>query len=170
MNKLKFIIFLLLVLVMNMTNQVWADEDPGQGGTPSATFKVEGVSNVIDRLKEKIDLFFKFSSEDKISYQTKLVEKRLAELEYIINSGQGDMVEEVSSRYSTYVGRLSSMILENNQDKMKGKKEEFIRMYDRHLKVLDRLERNFEFGTGLWRLVEYDIDTVKIFSGKIRSI
>lgn len=164
----KFILLILAGLLIFLTPKlVGAEGTNFLDSTPSANIKVESAANVIDRLKERIILFLKFSQKDKVKFYNDLIEKRLAELEYIVESGQGDRIEETSSRYSTYLGKYSEFIMSNN---IKDKKEELLKMYERHLKVLDRLERNFEFGTGLWRLIEYDIDTVKIFSQKIKNL
>lgn len=157
--------FLFLILVFS-PKFAFAEESLGIS-SPSATIQVNGVANIIDRVRERLELFLKFNSESKADYHSSLMEKRLAELEYIVESGQGDRIEETSSRYSSYLGRFSNFVIDK---KMKDKKDEILKMYDRHFQVLDKLERNFEFGTGLWRLIEYDKDTVKIFLEKLKEL
>ncbi len=153
-----FFLFSFLLAPQLVTADEWA------GSASDALLKVEEVVNPIERLKEKITLFFKFSDKDKLSYQKYLVEKRLGELDLVIRRGEGDAVEEQSSRYATYVGRLGDLIA---SQKNVADKEQIKQMYREHLKILDTLQRNFEFGSGWWRLLENDINTVKIFIDKI---
>ena len=134
--------------------------------TPSPKIKVERVASVIERLKERVDLLFKFSTKDKISLQQQLTEKRLAELDYVIKSGQGDMIEEVSSRYKTHVGKL---IKSTKSAQSKEIKTQLLDMGENHLTILAPLRDNFESNSGFWLLVQQDIDVEKEFSDQIRS-
>lgn len=127
--------------------------------------EVDHVANVIEKFKEKVTLFFKFSKEDKFNYQKFLLEKRLAELKYIVDSKEWNPVEETSSRYATYLGKFTGFIVESN---LKGKKEEILSMYGRHKLVLEELQKNFEFESGWWLLLQHDINSTEIFSSQLR--
>lgn len=162
------VVFCFLVLAFNVliVNLAFA-----QDSTPSSTSAInfEGVSpsNVVSRLSERISLFFKFSSKDKVNYQKKLTEKRLAELKYAVDNEKGDLVEELASRYSTYVGRLTDMVVEN---KMTDKKQELIDMYDQHYNVVVELDKKFEANSGLWLMMEHDKNYLKIYSEQLKNL
>lgn len=134
--------------------------------TPSVKVKVEKVSNVMDRFKEKITLFFKFRSEDKLSFQQQLVEQRLGELDYVIKSGQGDFIEEVSSRYSAYVGRYGEAILSSNNITQK---EQALEMFKNHPQILALMRDNFPANSSFWMLLQHDINTIQIYTDKIKN-
>ncbi len=133
---------------------------------PSLETEVNHVANVVEKLKEKVTLIFKFSKEDKFNYQKFLLEKRLAELKYIIDGKEWTPVEETSSRYATYLGKFTGFVAKGN---LKDKKEEILSMYERHSKVLEELQKNFEFESGWWLLLQHDINSTKIFSTQVKD-
>jgi len=120
-------------------------------------FEVNHIANVFEKAGEKINLFFKFSKEAKASYEQYLLEKRLAELKYVIDVKDGTLIEETSSRYTTYAGKLNQYIVENGI----GNKEDLFDMYKRHEGVLSELQKNFEFESGFWLLLQHGINTAK---------
>lgn len=129
--------------------------------------EVNHVANTKDRLWEKIELFFKFSPKDKIDFQQSLVEKRLAELKFIMDNDKGEMIEEVSSRYSTHLGNLTNDVIKN---KLTEKKSELLKMLDNHNIILNNLISEVEFESGFWLLLKHDINYVKIYSDQINSL
>lgn len=161
---LQFLFALILCLIFS--GGVAFAEDQGSVSA-SLTIKVDRVANLQDRLFERITSFFKFSNQDKYSYQKTLTEKRLAELKYITDNNQGDQLEELSSRYSTYLGQLTELVLKNQ---MKDKKQELLDMYSNHLQVLEELAKSYDSNTGLGMLMQHDINYVKIYSGQINDL
>lgn len=133
----------------------------------SSSVKVDKVSNVLDRFGERIQGWFKFSAEDKANYQMGLIEKRLAELQYVIDDGQGDLIEEVSSRYATYVGKFADDLISK---KLSAENTKYLVMFESHLKILPELRDHFPSNSGWWLLLQHDINTVQIFSDKIKNL
>lgn len=162
----KAIAFFLLFfyIIFSLPGVVLAQESQTETKTK---VEVDHVANVLEKFREKVTLFFKFSKEDKYSYQKFLLEKRLAELKYVIDTKQGNLIEETSSRYSTYLGNFTDFVIKN---KLTSKKEEILKMYEEHQKILDTLQINFEFESGFWLLLQHDINTVKIFSEQIKLL
>ncbi len=159
-------IFLAIVLFFTLVISPVSAEHQSQGLATGSAERVEKLSNVIDRLGEKIQGFFKFSSEDKVSYQKELVERRFAELLFVIDNGQGDLIEEVSGRYATYVGKATDDLISK---KVSSQSDEYLRMFEKHLKILPVLRDHFPANSGFWLLLQHDINTVQIFSDKIKS-
>lgn len=139
-----------------------------QETSPSSKLvEVTRVADLKDRIWERITLFLKFSQKDKINYQQQLAEKRLAELKYVIDSDRGDMIEETSSRYSAYLGRLTEAVLQN---KITNKKQELLSMFENHAEILDELIGKVNVDSGFWLLLKHDINYVKIYSDQIKSL
>lgn len=133
--------------------------------TPNVEFEVNHVANVLEKFKEKATLFFKFSKDSKLNYEKYLLEKRLAELKYVIDSKEWDPVEETSSRYATYVSKFSEGAIKNTSKEKKG---EIIGVFERHEKIIEALQRNFEYDGGWWLLLQHDRNLIRMFSDKLR--
>lgn len=161
----KFAVFLMLLLAF-IVFPGFVGAQGVASESSAGSVEVKSIANIFDRLQEKITLFFKFSSQDKARYQKDLIEKRMAELEFVINSGQGDLIEEVSSRYAAYVGKFSDYVVSKN---VTDEKHQFLVMFDSHLKILEELRDHFPSNSGFWLLLQHDINTVKIFSEKIKA-
>lgn len=118
----------------------------------------DGMSYLLKRISEKINLFFSFSNENKIKNYRKLVNVRLSELKFIIEKRQMGYFEKSTQRYFTATGQLVEFLVSSN---IKGEfmpvKEELIT----HIPVLIKLRDSFDFGTAEWRFVEDDINYVK---------
>lgn len=158
-------IFIILISLFILIPQITL-ADNGLESTPAVKIKTEQISNVIDRLKEKISLFFKFNNADKLTYQQQLAELRLGELDYVIRTGQGDFIEEVSTRYAAYIGRLSESLLPS---KNTSQKEQALEMFKNHSPILATMRDNFPANSGFWLLLQHDINTVQIYSDKIEK-
>lgn len=162
MQKILLILVSIICLSLISLTNVYAQVE----STPSSKIKVERVANVLDRLKERINLLFKFSVKEKIMLENQLAEKRLAELDFVIRSGQGDLIEEVSSRYRTHMGQLINDTKSISEQDIK---RQLLEMGENHQKVLPVLRDNFEANSGLWLLIQQDLDIVKELTNQIQS-
>ncbi len=130
-------------------------------------FKVDHVAGRIEKFKEKISLFLKFNKKSKTNYYQYLAEKRLAEISYVIEKNDIDSVEPTASRYSTYIGILGNYV---DTNKVSEKKNDLINMYERHIKILTELQKKFKHDSGWWLAIQNDINTIKIFIEKTKSL
>jgi len=121
-------------------------------------------AGAMDRVFEKINLFLHFSPASKAEYWQKLVDVRLTNLKSIVEQNNLDLIEETSSRYSTYVGRYSDYII-NNQ--IRSQKEIAIGMFNKHLETLPSLQAKYKYDSAWWLLIQHDINTLNIFKEKI---
>lgn len=131
-----------------------------------AYIKVDHLPGLVEKLKEKLDSFLKFSTQERLKNNEYIVKKRLGELVYVIGTGQGDLIEETSSRYNTYLGKLNNIALKADN---KNDKEEALKLYSDQAKILDNLHSKFEYPSGFWILLQENIDSVKIFSDKLKQ-
>lgn len=156
----KVVLFIVTTLLM----LVFIPRDTLADSQASNRVTVDHVATVLEKFKEKITLFFKFSKEEKFNYNQYLVEKRLAELKYVVDSKKGDLVEETSSRYTTYLGNFTDFAVKNS---FSNKKDELLIMYKSQKTVLEELQKNFEFESGFWLLLQHGINSTNIFSTQV---
>ena len=104
--------------------------------------KVDHLATRVDKLKEKITLFFKFNKSDKANYYQYLVEKRLGEMTYVIENDKINSVEETASRYATYIGQLTDYVSKN---RLSNKKDDLTKLYEAHTKQISELQKKFKY-------------------------
>lgn len=134
--------------------------------SPQVTVKVNHVATVLEKFQEKVTLFFKFSKNDKYNFQKYLLEKRLAELKYVIDNNDWDPVEETSSRYATYLGNFTDFVLKN---RLSDKKRDVLETYERHEQILEDLHKKINIDSGWWLLLQHDINLTKIYGEQIKN-
>lgn len=135
-----------------------------QDSTPSALLKVKHIANLIERQKEKITLFLKFTTNDKLKYYKYLSEKRLAEIVYATENEYGDRIEETSARYLANIGNLTKYVESNN---ISPYKQELIDLSINHISVLENLRDLFPANSGWWLSIQHDINVIKMFSKQV---
>lgn len=166
MSKIRVIFFVLIAFLLISNPVINASEE--NTSTISAQIeKVDHIANIRERLFERITLFFKFSPAEKVNYQKILAEKRLAELQYVIDSKKGDLIEETSSRYSTYLGRLTQQL---TSSKLVSKKDEILKMLDLHSQVIEELTAKIDRDSGFWLLLQHNTNTIKLLSDQIKNL
>lgn len=126
-----------------------------------------GVANIGQRFLEKTYLFSKFSDNRKAQYIQYLVEKRFAELQHVLDNDQGDLIEETTSRYSTYAGYLVQFIMKNN---LVDQKIKVLKMFDSHIEVLEKYLLQQNYNSGFWLLIQHDINYLKIYSAQLLEL
>ena len=164
---MKRLIYLIFFTFLILANVVLVNAQAKSPQASESAMKIDRISNIRDRLFEKIALFFKFSKEDKLNYYIYLQEKRLADLNFAIDQDHGDLIEELSSRYSTYIGNMVNFAVEN---KISNKKDGITKMMEIHKKIIGDQQKKFPFESGFWLLLQHDINTLKIFSDKLQQI
>lgn len=132
---------------------------------PALTVKVDHVATTTDKLQERLLLMLKFSKQAKANYYQYLVEKRLAELTYVIENKNVNLVEELASRYSTYVGVLAQYVATN---KITTKNKDLLAMFDKHAYLISELQKNFPFESGWWLAIQHDINSLKLFAAILK--
>lgn len=158
------LIFLGIFIVLLNPFTVFAADEFNNSSSSAQLVKVDHMANIRDRLVETITLFFKFNQKDKESYHLYLANKRLAELSYVIESGEGDLIEEASNRYSAYLGRLTNYIIENRLSEYK---QQLLDTYTGHQNVLNRLVYKIDVDSGFWLLLQHNLNTTKILKEKV---
>lgn len=149
----------ILIIVYMLGNNIFTIKD--------GPVKVNKIANTGEKFVEKINLFSKFSINKKVAYTQYLVRKRFGEIQYVIDNGHGDLIEDTTSRYSTYVGHLTEFILKNN---LIDQKEKTLRMLDSHSIILEKYLLEQNYNSGFWLLIQHDINYIKIYSTQLQEI
>lgn len=160
MKKLTILLLFFVVYFWTIPRIEAADEI-------KPSIQVNHIANNVEKLQEKITLFFKFDKKDKTKYMEFLSEVRLAELYYGIKSNQLDLLEPSASRYSTYIGNLTNFAMAN---RVSSEKDELTKMFEQHIKIIEELQSSIPHDSGWWLALQHDINSAKLFKDKIKSL
>ncbi len=168
--------FFLALILLTFSSGVSAQPaaSPSPSLTPLSTIDVplesvnptDGISYLLKRMNEKVNLFFAFSNESKVIYYRKLVNVRLSELKFIIEKKNMGYFEKSTQRYFTTAGQLTSLLTSTNI------KSEFASVREElssHIPVLEKLRDNFDSSTAEWRFVEDDINYIKGYTSNLSA-
>lgn len=117
----------------------------------------DGMQYLYKRIKEKLTVFFAFSSKSKIDNYKNLLNTKLSELKFVIENKHMSYFEKSTQRYFTTAGELASLSKSADKKDLESVKE----LMSQHIPVLIKLRDSFEFGTAEWRFVEDDINYIK---------
>lgn len=160
--KLSLLIALTSLIFTNHYRLSQAQEE-----IPQPALEVDHIARGIEKIQEKFTLIFKFSKQNKADYHQYLAEKRFAEFKYAVDNDKYDLIEETSSRYTSYLGRLSEYVLEKN---IISKKDSLLSMYDTHIKIITELQKQYEYDSAWWLLSQHGINVAREFSSKVGSL
>lgn len=127
--------------------------------------KVDHVAGFFEKFVEKTNLFFNFSPQSKAGYLRYLTEKRLAELQYVVENGKNDLIEPTASRYSTYTNLLVEMIAKN---KLVSERDATVEMSKRHVAVVTNLESKFKHDSGWWLALQWNVDNLNSIPERLK--
>lgn len=161
-STIKYILLLCLFIVL-----IFPKSSSQKSSASDQVVQVSGMANTGSRLGERIILFSKFSKNAKADYRQYLVKKRFGELQYVLDNQLGYFFEETTSRYSTYVGRLTNQIV---KDRLVNKKEEVLKMYASHSVILEQYASEQEYDSAFWLLLQHDINYLKLYSDQVISV
>lgn len=154
----KFVFLALVLVSLVVTPVAMAQEAVNPDNSGQYKFK---------RLKEKVTLMLKFSPNAKADYLTTLLNRRLSELQYIIEGDKMFYFEKATLRYATTAGQLTEEITQHNlSQKIQSTKE----LFQNHIPEIEQLKLNYDFNTAEWRFVEDDINYLKTYSDQLSSM
>lgn len=173
LKPLLLIITLVLTIFLTSSLVLAADEEATTGGQVELLqIKKEdinpdnGFGYFVKRLKEKIKLLSLFTNPTaKADYDLVLVNKRLAELKYVVDKKDADKIEVSSQRYSSTVGDLTNVLTSNNN--LKEQKEKVKDELSKHLPLIEKLRGAYDYPTAEWRFMKQDADYLEIYLSKL---
>jgi len=119
------------------------------------------------RLYEKTRLNLESTPSDKLHYQYKLLDNRLAELSFITENEASPYVLSTSLRYSTTLGQITDLIIQNNMvDEVPTAKEKF----STQLTVVENLISKYPKDDSEFKYIIDDANYLEIYIGKLSSL
>lgn len=123
----------------------------------------DGFKFSFKRLREKVMLaLVSFSSQSKYNYQKDLLNKRLAELKYVVDNKDIANIQTTSQRYSATAGQITELVINNDLDK-----RDIRNIFSSQLQVLKDIQKQFNDTTAEWRFIEHDIDYIKSYISQL---
>lgn len=160
MNFVKIIIVLVFTVLLSFSIPIVSAKHEVNAGVT-----VDHLPGFIDKLTEGLNLLLRFSGQSKIDYSLYLLDKRLAEINFVLKNDDIDSLEITSSRYLTHVGRLIKLTEEN---KSLIPKDKLLSMYDKHTVHIEDLQKKFEYDSGWWIMLQHNINLLKEGKEKIQ--
>lgn len=159
LNKITLTVFAILSIFYFTSLPALAQNGDSQ-------IKVDHIAGNIEKIGEKLSLFLKFDSKSKLEFYEYLAEKRLAELEYVVNKEDHDNVEITASRYATYISNLTNYA-EANQ--VKEEKEDLVKLFERHALAVSSFRDKYKFESGWWLAIQHDVNLANQFHDKFKN-
>ncbi|MDO8639245.1 MAG: DUF5667 domain-containing protein [Candidatus Daviesbacteria bacterium] len=157
---MKYIVRIILpvVIFIFLTNLslVYGQQDvnlPSVFVQPGMTYYP--VKRLFENLMEK----FQFTHENKEKYYRDLLQKRLAELKYVVDKDYLDQVEKSTQRVSYQVGTLTDYVVGN---KLNNEKQSLVNLYKEDKIILEKLRDKYPFNSSYWMLVQHIINSIDI--------
>lgn len=162
----KKIIFIFLLAAFFICSPIITRAEDNNINFQKETINPGSVYYSIKRLWEKGMSVFQFSEQSKINYEKSLFKIRISELNYVVNNRILSEIQTSSQRVSYQAGILTEDLLKQNQPQIK---EEAIKEFEKYSKFLLILRDKFENSdSSFWRLIQYDIESLKILSDRLR--
>lgn len=154
----KIIILLILFIYLFLPGMTYADDI----NLKEPVIKPGGPFYLLKRGYEKILEKLQFSDESKLKYHQNLSLIRLAELKYIAENKKIGQLQVSSQRLSYEVGKTAEISTNLNKTDQK----EIFNKLNQYKPVLEKLRDLYPDRSSFWRLIQYDIETLEILSGK----
>lgn len=126
-----------------------------------------GVFYNLKRLYEKTQLSIRTDPRNKLIYQYKLLDNRLAELSFITESGASPYILSTSLRYSTTLGQITDLIVQNNMiDEVPTAKQKF----NAQLTIVKNLINKYPNDDSEFKYIVDGANYLEIYINKLSSL
>jgi len=120
----------------------------------------------VKRVWEKVQERVITNKDAKIRLYSSLVEQRLSELDYVVETKNRNQMEKTSSRLAYYAGTLEEFLENNASQETKLQVRE---KYKTYLEPLALMRDEFSANSSDWMFVQYDIDSLNNYIQKLGS-
>ncbi len=155
-NKAKFIIVIYAILLTSLPPLANAQQTMG---LPNIIIQPGTFIYPFMRLEEKIFERLQFNNEAKVKYYQDLVQKRLAELKYIVDNKYLDEVERSTQRVSYQEGILTDYVVNR---KLNNKKQDLTDLFKKDKNILEVLRDKYPANSSFWMLVQHSINSIDL--------
>lgn len=167
LKKVFILVFISLIFILPNAAQALETNQ----STSSANLKIsyeevnpkDGFKFSFKRLSEKLKLSLLFySSKSKYNYEKDLLNRRLAELKYVVDNKDISNLQTASQRYYTQAGELTQFVLKNDLDK-----KDFKGLLNNHLSYIRELKKQYNDNTAEWRFINHDEGYISIYISQL---
>jgi len=164
------LIFGIILLVISLSailsplnNLIYAEEIE-QLELPKISVNPGSFYYPFKRLAEKAGERLNFSEEQKISYYSSLLKKRLSELDFVTSNKVLSQIQGSSERFSFQAGVLTEIVEKKKIDE----KKKLIKIFEKYSKLLANLRDKYPANSSFWMLVQHDINSLSILSERLK--
>lgn len=164
-NGIKFSLFstLIVIAIFGLPSKIAASQNEG---LPKVIIQPGGISYSMKRIMEKFFYYVNLNVENKADYYRDLLQKRVAELNYIIDNRLLREHQQASERISFYAGKLADHIIAN---KLEGKKMEISELMKKDKALLANMRDKFPANSSFWMLVQHSINSLDMNLEKLEN-
>lgn len=151
---IKAILLVILLVFLTNLSLVYGQQEinlPFVSIQPSMTYYP------IKRLFEKFTESIQFTNKTKEKYYEDLVQKRLAELKYVVDKDHLDQVERSTQRVSYQVGVLTDHVV---RKKLNNERQRLFDLYKKDKIILEKIRDKYPANSSFWMLVQHVINSI----------
>ncbi len=166
-KKIFILIFLSLVLILPSSSHALNTNQSSSSAKLKISYEnvnpKDGFKFSFKRFQEKLKLtLFFYSTKSKYNYEKDLLNRRLAELKYVVDNKDISNIQTTSQRYYTQAGNLTQFVLKNNLDK-----KDLEGLLNKHLTSIREFKRQYNDNTAEWRFINHDEGYINIYISQL---
>ncbi len=129
----------------------------------------QSILYLFKRGQEKVFMKLELTMPGRAKYMISLLDQRLLELQKIVEKKKIGYVLETASRYSTWAGRTTDFILEND---LTEQKDLLLVQLTKHREVLEQIYDKYPKNTDdrEYKYIEDDINYLELYMQKLQNV
>lgn len=164
MDKLIAKILLFFIIPMFFAGLVFA-VSPESLSLPNTKINPGSFYYPFKRILEKGWERLQFKEAQKIAFYKSQLRARLAELNYVVEKKLLSEVQSSSERFAYTAGILAEELIRQNKSE---DKKNLIEEFEQFIPFLDKLRDVYPANSSFWMLIQHDINSLKILSGRLK--
>lgn len=164
MSKLIFKLTLFLITPLFLSGLVFGI-NTSELNLPNTKINPGSFYYPVKRIMEKGLVVLQFNQGQKIAFYKSQLKTRLSELNYVVEKNLLSEVQASSERFAYQAGILTEELIRQNKAT---EKENLIKEFEQFSPFLDKLRDIYPANSSFWMLIQHDINSLKILSGRLK--
>lgn len=164
MGKLIFRITLFLIIPVFLNGLVFGI-NTSELNLPNTKINPGSFYYPVKRILEKGLERIQFDSKQRVAFYKSQLKARLSELNYVVEKKLLSEVQASSERFAYQAGILTEELIRQNKT---AEKENLIKEFEQFSPFLDKLRDVYPANSSFWMLIQHDINSLKILSGRLK--
>ncbi len=153
----------VLAIIFSGNSYVLAQENESGVGYEEIN-PVDRGEYAVKRVREKIKLFYlSLAPQKKASFYHELMNRRMRELLYVVETKDENQIEKASNRYFTTVGQTVEFV-ENKNWKIK---EDIKNTLNKQIDIIPQLIDKYPSGSAGWLFLKQDLDYARLYKDRL---